>query len=103
MAFPFTDGASLRRASMLAALDHGLPVVTTYPKHPTPELQESDALLLVPPDDPTALSQALHRLYEDHALVDTLSTAAHQFAAQFSWPRIAEHTLAVYTEACHLR
>ena len=103
MAFPFTDGASLRRASMLAALDHGLPVVTTYPKHPTPELQESDALLLVPPDDPPALSQALHRLYEDHALADTLSTAAHQFAAQFSWPRIAEHTLAVYTEACHLR
>ncbi len=103
MAFPFTDGASLRRASMLTALDHGLPVVTTYPKHPTPELQESDALLLVPPDDPPALSQALHRLYEDHALADTLSTAAHQFAAQFSWPRIAEHTLAVYTEACHLR
>ena len=100
MAFPFTDGASLRRASLLTALAHGLPVVTTYPKHPTPELQESDALLLVPPDDPTALSQALHRLYEDRALGENLSTAAHQFAAQFSWPRIAEHTLAVYTEAC---
>lgn len=100
MALPFTDGVSLRRTSLLTALDHGLPVVTTCPKQPTPELQESGALLLVPPDDPPALSDALRRLYEDPALGETLGAAAHQFARQFSWHRIAEHTLAVYTAAC---
>ena len=100
LALPFTDGVSLRRTSLLAALDHGLPVVTTYPKHPTPELQESDALLLVPPDDPRALSDALHRLYENPAQGEILSAAARQFARRFSWPRIAEHTLAVYSAAC---
>ena len=100
MALPFADGVSLRRASMLAALDHGLPVVSTYPKQPSPEIQESDALLLVPPEEPAALSQALRRLYDDQALADTLGAAARQFAQRFSWPLIAEHTLAVYTEAC---
>ncbi|MYB75503.1 MAG: glycosyltransferase family 4 protein [Chloroflexi bacterium] len=100
VALPFTDGVSLRRTSLLTALDHGLPVVTTCPKQPIPELQESGALLLVPPDDPPALSNALRRLYEDPALDETLGGAAHQFARQFSWHRIAEHTLAVYTAAC---
>ena len=103
LALPFTDGASLRRTSLLTALAHGLPVVTTYPKRPTPEIQESGALLLVPPDDPPALSGALRRLYEDRALADTLGGAARQFAHRFSWPRIAEHTLAVYAEACRRR
>ena len=100
MALPFADGASLRRTSLLTALAHGLPVVSTYPKQPSPVIQESDALLLVPPDDPAALSRTLRRLYEDRALVDTLSTSARQFAQRFSWPRIAAHTLAVYAEAC---
>lgn len=100
MALPFTDGVSLRRTSLLTALDHGLPVVTTYPKQPTSELQESGALLLVPPDDPPALSDALRCLYDDRTLRETLGAAAHQFARQFSWHRIAEHTLAVYTAAC---
>lgn len=100
MALPFADGASLRRASMLAGLDHGLPLVTTYPKQPSPEIQESNAMLLVPPENPAALSQALCRIYEDQALADTLGAAARQFAQRFSWPVIAEHTLAVYTEAC---
>ncbi len=100
MALPFADGVSLRRASMLAALDHGLPVVSTYPKQPSPEIQESDALLLVPPEEPAALSQALRRLYDDQTLASNLGAAARQFAQRFSWPLIAEHTLAVYTEAC---
>ena len=100
MALPFADGASLRRTSLLTALAHGLPVVSTYPKQPSPEIQESDALLLVPPDDPPALSRALRRLYEDRALAENLVPAAQAFARAFSWPRIAEHTLAVYAEAC---
>lgn len=99
MALPFTDGASLRRGSLLAALDHGLPVVSTTPKQPNPDIQESNALMLVPPDDPPALCDALHRLFEDRALGETLGAAARVFARQFSWSRIAEHTLAVYTEA----
>ncbi len=99
LALPFTDGASLRRTSLLTALAHGLPVVTTHPQRPTPELQESGALLLVTPDDPPALSNALQSLYQDRALAEALGTAARQFAQHFSWPRIAEHTLAVYREA----
>lgn len=99
MALPFAEGVSLRSGSLLAALDHGLPMVTTYPRVPTPEIEESDALLLVPPDDPPALSDALRRLYEDRALGETLGATAQAFARQFSWPRIAEHNLAVYREA----
>lgn len=100
IALPFADGASLRRTSLLTSLAHGLPVVSTFPKQPTQEIQESDALLLVPPEDPAALSQALRRLYEDNALAESLGVAGKMFAGRVSWPRIAEHTLAVYSQAC---
>ncbi len=100
MALPFADGASLRRTSLLTTMAHSLPLVSTYPKQPAPELQESDALLLTPPEDAAALSQALRRLYDDRALGASLGNAARRFALGFSWPRIAEHNLAVYTAAC---
>jgi glycosyltransferase involved in cell wall biosynthesis len=93
-ALPFTDGASFRRGSLLAALAHGLPVVTTA-SAPTPSVPGVPSLLdgvntlLVPPEQPEALAQALERLMNDQLLRQRVAEGGRALAGQFSWESIA--------------
>lgn len=57
------------------ALLHGVPVVASA-VGPVPELVGRDAGLLVPPDDPDALAEALARLLDDAGLRSAMRDAA---------------------------
>jgi glycosyltransferase involved in cell wall biosynthesis len=119
-AFPFTDGASLRRGSLLAALAHGLPTVSTeapgrgpgarnlgaHAAVPTPDprpltppwpgLRHGENVLLVPPGDAGTLAGVLARLAEDAALRARLAAGGRALVAGLSWPRIAAAHRAIY-------
>jgi glycosyltransferase involved in cell wall biosynthesis len=103
-ALPFADGASFRRGSLLAALAHGLAVVTTWPttddRRPTTDDRASSAfvhrsfadgenVLLVPPGDASALVAAIERLGRDSGLRERLAVGGRRLAAQFGWDLIA--------------
>ena len=62
------------------ALLFGLPVVACG-VGPVPDLVGAEAALLVPPDDPRALCEALDLLLGDHALRGRMSVAARRRAA----------------------
>ncbi|HEU4326965.1 MAG TPA: glycosyltransferase [Roseiflexaceae bacterium] len=94
VALPFADGATFRRGSLLAALAHGVPVVTTA--HPPGNAALEGAALLVPPGDATALAGAISRLRNDSALGARLSGAGQALARSFSWERIAEQHEELY-------
>jgi glycosyltransferase involved in cell wall biosynthesis len=96
-ALPFTDGASFRRGSLLAALAHGLPLVTTTPQanalppnNTAAHLQNDQNCLLVAPEQSEQLVKALQQLAESPELRERLSAGAKALAANFSWPNIAE-------------
>ncbi len=97
---PFKEGASWRRGSLLAALRHGRPVVTTRPgPFAAPELEAAagEGVLLVPPGDPAALAAALARLAADPTLGERLAAGARRLAAPFDWDGIAQrHREEVY-------
>ena len=103
---PFSDGASFRRGSLLAVLEHGLPVITTqatyafYTEEPDswPELIDGENVLLVRPGDREALTRALHRLSTDHELRQLLSKGASDLARYFNWERIARMHAELYRE-----
>ncbi|HDH10002.1 MAG TPA: glycosyltransferase, partial [Chloroflexi bacterium] len=95
---PYRDGASFRRGSFMAALAHGLPIVSTRPRVDTPELRHGENILFVPPDSPTALAGAIARLAEDPALRRRLGEGAAKLARNFTWEEIARKTRAVYQE-----
>lgn len=97
-ALPFSDGASFRRGSLLAALTHGLPVVTTAGSTVPSQLRDGENVLLVPAGDAGALAMALARLAADSALRARLGQAGQALAAQFSWEAIAARHEAVYEE-----
>jgi glycosyltransferase involved in cell wall biosynthesis len=52
---PFNHGASLKSGSLLAALAHGLPVITTRTEATSAELRDGENVLLVPPLHQSAL------------------------------------------------
>jgi glycosyltransferase involved in cell wall biosynthesis len=97
---PYADGASFRRGSLLAVLEHGLPVVTTTPSdnETRSALTARQAAILAPPGDPAALAESLQNLAQDRHLREQLAAGASELARSFSWERIAEMHLELYRE-----
>lgn len=93
MVMPYKDGVSLRRGTLMAALAHKRPLISTRATVPTPELQHGQNIWLVPADNPQALSQAITTLAADSALREKLAAAAEQLAQNFTWDKIAVQTL----------
>ncbi len=139
---PYRDGASFRRGSFMAALAHGVPIVTTAPPSPVPPsllrgpstfpssaaqrpspttpaeqvaqydseegegggrsgvklpvLRDGENVLLVPPDDPIALAEAMSRLASAPELRAQLSHGARELAAHFTWEKIAAQHIELY-------
>ncbi len=94
---PYLDGASLRRGTLHACLAHGLAIVTTTPKTPDPQLQDGKALRLVPPGDSDALAGAILDLWNHPDTCVTLRKNAALLAHEFSWDRIAAHTIEFFS------
>jgi glycosyltransferase involved in cell wall biosynthesis len=95
---PYRDGASLRRGTLMAAFAHGLAIVSTNRSDGVTngELKEGGNIVLVPPDDPEALAEAIADLAKRPALRRKLGEGAKRLAQMFSWESIAIKTLEVY-------
>jgi glycosyltransferase involved in cell wall biosynthesis len=98
VALPFQDGVSFRRGTLMAALAHGCPIVTTHPSQPDPDLIDGYAMRMVPPDNPARLAEILHELWLDAPQRQTLGANARALARQFSWDTIGQQTLAFFKE-----
>jgi polysaccharide biosynthesis protein PslF len=99
---PYREGASLRHGSLMAALAHGLPIVTTAaPGVMTatglfPSLMEGESALFVPPDDPATAALAVTRLMGDPALCARLSAGVTALSHRFGWDAIAADHMEMY-------
>ena len=108
LVLPYGDGASYRRGSLLAALAHGRPLVTTTPAPPPPgwrpgpddadppPLVDGVHALLCPADDAAALGAAVLRLAADPDLAASLGRGARELAVAFGWEAIAERHAGLY-------
>ena len=106
---PFRDGATFQRGTLLAALAHGLPVISTRAASPAPgpvpphgwseevALRHGENIWLVPPGEPDALAAAIGRLGEDEALRQTLAQGALRLASRLTWEAIAKRHRELYT------
>lgn len=56
--------------------------------------------LLVNPDDPGSLAEAILRLASDHELRRDLASRGRAFAAQRTWPANADRCRSIYREVC---
>jgi glycosyltransferase involved in cell wall biosynthesis len=102
---PYREGATLRHGSLMAALTHSLPIVSTqnnagFTVDPGlfPMLRDGENALLVPPEDPVCLAAAVEQVMTDPLLRARLSQAAAGLSKQFEWDAIARRHLAMYGE-----
>jgi glycosyltransferase involved in cell wall biosynthesis len=100
---PYREGASLRHGSLMAALAHGLPIVsTTLTGLPDdilkrfPMLEDGENALLTPPEDPERMADAVTRLMTGPALRSRLGAKAAVLSRQFEWETIAQAHLLAY-------
>ncbi len=97
---PYRDGVSFLHGTFHAALAHGVPIVTTRPRVSLPELEDGGNVLLVPPDEPKALAEAIIQLADTPDWRRTLAEGAKSLSGQFRWDRIASDTLVLYRSLC---
>lgn len=95
---PYRDGASLRRGTLMAALAHGTPTISTHPQAEDDGLRSGDALLLVPPADPEALAAAMDRLLRSPRERARLSEGGRRLAREHGWTGLARQHLEAYGE-----
>lgn len=105
---PYADGASFRRGSLLAVLEHGLPLVTTADpglrdanfrfENGWPRLVDGENALLVKVGDIEGLAEAAGRLAGDAELRNRLGRAARDLAKFFSWATIARSHARLYRQ-----
>ncbi len=85
---------------VIEALACGVPTITTNATS-LPEAA-GQAALLVPPDDTTALAEALDGLINNPSQQADLAAGGPQQAMRFTWPEAARRTACVYAKALGL-
>ncbi len=95
-ALPFHSGTSTNRSSMLAALGHGLPTVTTNGPATPKEIASLFDLVLVPPKDAIALERGIESVLTDRALRGRLRESALRTRARTTWQGTANQHVAFF-------
>lgn len=96
MVLPFTDGASYRRSSLIAAIHCGCAILTTAPSVAIETFAHGSNLWLVPPRSADALETAILELMRDRAQLDRLRAGAAALSKIFDWDGIARETIAFF-------
>ena len=96
MALPFTDGASYRRSSLVAAIHSGCAILTTEPALPVSAFEHGSNLWLVPRCSADAIEGAILQLMSDRQRLNRLRAGAEKLRAYFDWDVIARETIAFY-------
>lgn len=96
---PYSDGISIRRSSLMAAIVNGLPVISTLPRVEAPYFKHGENVLLVEKGDVLQLASAIERLADDVAMRDRLSANILKLAAEFDGRGIAGRMAKCYADA----
>ena len=80
---PYVDGVSGRRTTTISALEHGIPVATTFGALSEPYWKETEAVAIVPAEMPHRLAEATEQLLTDERHAAARTAAAALYAARF--------------------
>lgn len=86
---PYTDGASLRRTTLITALAHGCPVVTTKPAVDIPMLRANHNVAFARPNVSGDVARRINLILRRDDMQKRLARNAAKLADNFDWSEIA--------------
>lgn len=92
--FPYPDGATFRRGTLVASLDNGLPVITTRGPNTPAVLKNQENILFA--DSIDDFLGAICQLLNDREVYTTIAANARELGSMFTWDSIADRHIAVY-------
>jgi glycosyltransferase involved in cell wall biosynthesis len=92
----YSDGVSYRRGSFLAALCHGLPIVTTGNKKLPDGLRDQENILIVPRKDVKQLAEGIKKIIVSQQLRAKLGVNAKELSKRFSYEDVAKKHFELY-------
>jgi len=98
MIHPYRDGVSLRRGTLMAALVHGRPIISTAPQEVVDQLRHGENIYLVGRPDSDLIASAVVELTREHDLLARIALGARKAAAEFSWTSIGTSSSEFFDE-----
>lgn len=95
---PFNHGVTFKSGTLITCLSMGLPVLATYGGY-LGSLQHGKSIWLVPPKDPTALSDAMVLLAAEPEVRARIAREGAALSQNFRWPVIAQQHGSAYHAA----
>ncbi len=99
---PYDKGLSLRRGSLMAAIEHNLPIISTKIKSPDLSYFLNNELILVKPKDPHVLANAIEKLMNSEKDRNNLKKSISKISNIFSWESIANMLINSYKDILDL-
>ncbi len=96
--FPYIHGARSNRTSLLAAIAHLLPVVTTDGWQTPPGFAQDFGVATVPAGNALALAEKLHQVLDSSARRQAMRLRMTTVRQSFSWRDLAQRSLAFYRD-----
>jgi glycosyltransferase involved in cell wall biosynthesis len=93
---PYRDGASYRRGSLMAAIQHGCAIVTTEPSVNIPVFSNGENMALVPRDDHMEVAGAVQQLINAPVAIQRLRDGAKSLRTLFDWGTIAKNYVSFF-------
>ncbi len=96
---PMTAGVTTKSGALLAAMEHGAPVVATAAERPDPDLVDGRTVVVVPERrDADGIARGVRRVLGDDRLRERVARGGQQLALARSWPVAAARHAQLYGE-----
>lgn len=87
---PFTDGVTLRRGTLMAALCHGKAIISTRSNYIPSQLVDKENICLISVNNVKELEEAIKLLCIDNELRKKIAEKSEKLSKDFSWDKIAK-------------
>jgi glycosyltransferase involved in cell wall biosynthesis len=94
--FPFLDGFSFRRTSLVGVLRWDIPIVTTEPAGDLQQIGSQEKVIFCARCDPRSLATALLPLIANRKVLDRLRAAPNPLKEYFRWDLIVRQYIDIY-------